>query len=490
MKKSVCAFFLILIVSFSLFSAVFTERVDLSTLESSIQKDNRILLAKSEDNLLLVYQSNNSKITVSRSSDGKKWSTKELTQIPKGSLQAIATKENTVIIGYEDNGSIYSLTSKDGGANFSLNPTEITPKRQNASFGGIAIDDEDVIHVLYHRHDGHWDYNYARSVNGGQSYSHKLKLTRANDSSSTGYSGNLIYKHGNLYTAYVDNNDKFAIKIGISKDGGEYWTFHRIDSSLAGRISMDVDPYDPNLLYISAINKAGLKIYKVEEATRAVVRSSVVFEDPYLHQKINNTTYSTKLTLGDDRSVNVAFYDFNLNSHELLHSKDFGNSWIKETLSDKIPYSSYEWKADLQAFDGGLYFAYNNAKGNTVVINSPILDNLLIADADGLIELSDATRPFSVLLNTELIWILFSVPKSGNYSIKHLSHEKEPLYFVLHNLDSSDDETFLGDNFVDLQLLDFVTEKLNQNDTYLLIVSYLNDKSLNAKASFSISIED
>ena len=104
-----------------------------------------------------------------------------------------------------------------------------------------------------------------------QSYRTFLDFTKSTDSNSTGYSGNLIAAHGNLYTLYQDNNDEFAVKLGISTDGGDTWHINRLAPSTGGALALAVDPKDPDLVYVAAFNKAGLTVLRIPDATSTSV---------------------------------------------------------------------------------------------------------------------------------------------------------------------------------------------------------------------------
>jgi hypothetical protein len=226
---------------------------------ASLDANNNLRLAKTTSSLLLAYQGRDGVYLSNLGVGGSK-------KVADGNLNEIAAKGELVVIGYEVSKRPYVIVSHNGGATFDY-PIALTGTGQDASIQGIAIDEEWAIHVVFHRHNRYWDYNYSRSVDVGRSFQTQLDFTRSTDSNSTGYSSRLVAGNGNLYTLYQDNNDKFSIKLGLSKDSGEEWQIKRFTPTPGGRLALALDRKNSAIAYMATLNAEGLTISRINGAS-------------------------------------------------------------------------------------------------------------------------------------------------------------------------------------------------------------------------------
>lgn len=130
------------------------------------QRTGGIFVDKAGDEILIAYQATEGSLLGRLGSDG--WSISSLPIASGASLQGFAAKDQLLVFAYVDGGLLYALSSLDGGTSF-LPPSRITTTNQSPSVQGLAIDEEGIIHLLFHRHDRFWDHNWAHSTNQGRS---------------------------------------------------------------------------------------------------------------------------------------------------------------------------------------------------------------------------------------------------------------------------------------------------------------------------------
>jgi alpha-tubulin suppressor-like RCC1 family protein len=467
--------------------------IDLATRENLIGSDaftqagNHIYLAQSPDNIMLAYQGNDGKMYFSYSSDNTSWTTTALDSSIHGSLQGLAASASLVVIGYADSGQLFTVSSTDGGLTFST-PVAVISSRQSASIQDMAIDEHDGIHLLFHRHDGYWDYNHAVSTDGGRSYQTTFDFTRMYDSNSTGYSGNLQAIHDNLYTIYQDNNDEYAVKLGVSHNGGDSWTITRIAPSSGGQLALAVDPMDPDLVYMAAFTYDGLTILRIEDATTSSPNFMPVYGDGNLIPS-RNAMVSVHLSIADDGTIIAIYLNPITGSYNLLSSTDNGSSWERSLLTSILEPTSYRWDADILSVRNEFLFARHDGNGSIIVHGPAIHGQIYTPDPIGLVDLADIGEPFGVVLNTAMPMVLFSVPENGEYKITHLTQDTIPLYLSVYDLDASAEDV-LAENFDGTSLYDHLTITLQEGATYLLALGILDDMSLGMTAHFSIAHND
>ena len=485
-KKYLIVVLLIFIALFDLSAIVFNKSPTLVSSSAFTEKDNKVILGQSSNALLVAFQGKDSKIYLAQSSDGVNFSTDRIAAIDKGILQAMAVKDNLVVVGYADAGKIFTVTSLDGGKTFNR-PTTITPTRQNPTINGIVIDEKDIVHLLFHRHDRFWDYNYSRSNDKGSTYTTRLKFTGSTDSNSTGYSASLISQHNNLYTVYQDNNDRFAIKLGISKDSGSTWRIHRINSSKGGKLSFAVDPKNPDLLYIGSFTADGVVIYKIENATSPVFTTTVLYTDNSL-KPTTNSVVSINVDVSDDNEISVVLLNPTIGMYELLTSRDGGQVWSTEIVQTVIPLKNFEWTGDLKSFNNNLIFARHDGNGKILLHgdNLSLSDSIYRANELGFVQLKNINKPFKVAVEQEYTWLFFSIPKAGKYKITNLTHQDSPLFFALANY-NLEDELFIGDNWPELELEDHFHATLEADDNYMLALISLSEEQSDEIVIFEIT---
>ncbi|MFA6706499.1 MAG: hypothetical protein WCR91_01190 [Sphaerochaetaceae bacterium] len=455
---------------------------------AQIDAGNRIFLGRSAGNVVIAYQGADGKTYLSRSPDNRTWSSSLLEGIPHGAyLQGLAAAGSQVVVGYAILGQIFTISSIDEGLNFSV-PVAVTPPQQNASIQDMAIDERGVIHIMFHRHNSYWDYNYARSEDTGKSYRTSLDFTGYTDSNSTGYSGCVQAAHGNLYTLYQDNNDAFAVKLGVSKDSGESWTITRLGPSSGGRLSLAANPQDPDLLYIAAFNNDGLTIIKITEATSSSPKFSPVYGDGNLvpHEQ---AVVSIHIAIAQNQTLTVIYLHPVTGSYSLLSSHDGGNSWEKSLLSTTQTPTNFLWNAELLPVADEFLFARSDGRGN-IIVHGPEIGakkvQVYTPDPDGFIELQSMSEPFGIAMTLEMPMILFSIPQSGMYDITHLDQETIPLYFALYDPEQSLD-IILAENYDGSTVSDNLRYNLNEGILYLLALIILDDTDLGQTSRFSIT---
>ncbi len=465
---------------------------DLAVRETSVASDaitdagNRIHLAQNHDKVLLAYQGKDGNVHLATSQDNVSWTSAVIPQIPNGNVQGLAANGDLVVIGYGDQGQLFTVSSHDGGESF-LAPVAVTPPRRNASIQDMVIDGNGVIHIMYHRHDSYWDYNHAKSFDNGMSYRVTQDFTGAYDSNSTGYYGNLQAIHGNLYTVYQDNNDSYAVKLGVSQDGGDSWTITRLAPSSGGKLALSVDPEDPDLVHVAAFNNDGLTILRIEDATSSPKPRPVYGDGSLVPTK--HAVVSVHLATSADKTITAILLNPVTGSYHLLSSVDAGESWEDNMLTSLLTPTNYLWSADLLAVGNEFLFARHDGRGG-IIIHGPKIarENQIVytPDSIGLVELPSIDKPFSVVMNSGMPMVLFSVPEDGGYKISHLSQDTIPLYLALYDLNESAD-TELAENFDGETLYDQIEYDLSSDTVYLLALGILDDSTLGMQAHFSIS---
>src|SRR5690554_3812600 len=169
-------FILLLVTTLNLFGAYFSIISTELNNDALVAKGTCTFIGKSNDTFIVSYTANDNTIRLIKSEDGEVWETSKVDTVNKGLIQGMAIKDDMVVIAYQDGQKIYTVTSSDGSDTFSK-PTTLTPTNMEASISGVVIDDQNTIHLLFHRHNRFWDYNYAFSTNNGASYTIRNKFT-------------------------------------------------------------------------------------------------------------------------------------------------------------------------------------------------------------------------------------------------------------------------------------------------------------------------
>ena len=459
---------------------------------ASITAGNAVHVANTSTQLVIAYQGAHGNILVSRAGPDGNYEVQAIQALHGASLQALAAKDSLVVVAYGLGGQVFTVTSNDGGASFAP-PVPVSGAKQAASIQDMTIDAHGTVHVVFHRHDQYWDYNYARSSDGGKSYRTFLDFTKSTDSNSTGYSGNLIAAHGNLYTLYQDNNDEFAVKLGISTDGGDTWHINRLAPSTGGALALAVDPKDPDLVYVAAFNKAGLTVLRIPDATSTSVTPWPVHGDGNLRPDTNSVA-TVDIAVAEDGTVAVVYLNPITGSYGLLASEDRGDTWERGILTSLMNPTSFSWGADLLAFRNEFFFGRSDGKG-LVLLHGPRFPDptsaaasqrVFVPDSQGLVELTDTDAPFGVKLTAGMPFVMFSVPSDGEYEVRHLTQDSIPLYIALYDLYGSGD-VVLAENYDGVILHDRLLWEMDASATYLLALGVLDDALLGETVRLEIS---
>ena len=496
-KRTVAVTICMLLVAIGLFGSM--PLIDLSVQQALIATDafaasgNGAFVTSTPSGKVVAYQGNDGRIKVGREETTGRWTTAPLLAVQGGYVQGIASHRNRVTIGYSANGQIFTITSNDAGKSFNP-PVAVTQSRQAASIQDMVTDAKGTIHMVFHRHDSYWDYNYAKSVDGGY-YQVKNGFTKYTDSGSTGYSGNLRAAHGYLYTVYQDNNDDFAVKLSVSKDNGSSWNTTRIAPSSGGRLGLAVDPKDPDLLYIASYNKDGLTILRVRNATGGKPEFWPVYGDGTL-RPTDTSAVTVHIATADDGTVAAIYLNPITGSYTSLSSSDAGETWEKSILLTLVEPKNFLWIADLESFGNDFFFARTDGKGSVLLhgavgrMAAPSVSTgtdmvAYTPDSNGMVEIPSVEDPFGVVLGSSFPMVLFEVPEAGQYRITHLTQASVPLFYSLHDPFNKGDLT-LAENYDGDTLHDWIESRLEPGIVYLLVLGVLDDAHAGKTVEFAM----
>ncbi len=496
-KRTVATMICVLLVAMGLFGSV--PLLDLSVHQATIATDalaasgNGAFVTSTPSGKVVAYQGSDSRIHVGREDATDRWTTVPLLAVQGGYVQGIVSHGNRVTVGYSASGQIFTITSNDAGKSFNP-PVAVTQSRQAASIQDMAIDSEGTIHMVFHRHDNYWDYNYAKSVDGGN-YQVKNDFTRYTDSNSTGYSGNLRAAHGYLYTVYQDNNDDFAVKLAVSKDNGSTWNTSRIAPSSGGRLGLAVDPRDPDLLYIASYNKDGLTILRVRAATSGKPEFWPVHGDGTV-LPTDTSAVTVHIATAEDGTVAAIYLNPITGSYTSLSSSDTGETWEKSILSTSVEPKNFLWVADLESFGNDFFFVRTDGKGSVLLHGaegrlvvsavSTGTDRVVYTpDSNGMVEVPSVEDPFGIVLGSSFPMVMFEVSETGQYRITHLTQASIPLYYSLHDPFKKGDLT-LAENYDGNTLHDAIESDLEPGIVYLLVLGVLDDAHAGKTVEFVI----
>ncbi|MEA5031228.1 MAG: hypothetical protein VB025_03690 [Sphaerochaeta sp.] len=496
-KRTVAVTVCMLLVALGLFGSI--PLLDLSVQQSVVATNalaasgNGVFVTSTPSGKVVAYQGNDGRIHVGREEASGRWTTAPLLAVQGGFVQGIVSHRNRVTVGYSANGQIFTITSNDAGKSFNP-PVSVTQSRQAASIQDMVTDSKGTIHMVFHRHDGYWDYNYAKSVDGGY-YQVKNGFTKYTDSGSTGYSGNLRAAHGYLYTVYQDNNDDFAVKLSVSKDNGSSWNTTRIAPSSGGRLGLAVDPKDPDLLYIASYNKDGLTILRVRNATGGKPEFWPVYGDGTL-RPTDTSAVTVHIATADDGTVAAIYLNPITGSYTSLSSSDAGETWEKSILLTLVEPKNFLWIADLESFGNDFFFARTDGKGSVLLhgavgrMAAPSVSTgtdmvVYTPDSNGMVEIPSVENPFGVVLGSSFPMVLFEVPEAGQYRITHLTQASVPLFYSLHDPFNKGDLT-LAENYDGDTLHDWIESRLEPGIVYLLVLGVLDDAHAGKTVEFAM----
>lgn len=466
----------IFVIALALFmGALFGGEVKELKLSASMEANNNLGLVKTTSSLLIAFQGADGTY-LTHPEGGER-------RVTEGNFNQIAAQGELVVIGYERSKQPFVVVSHDGGLSFER-PIALTGTGHDATIRSIAIDEKGVIHVVFHRHNRYWDYNYSRSSDGGRSFQTKLAFTRSTDSNSTGYAASLVAHSGNLYTLYQDNNDKFAIKLGLSKDGGEMWQIRRLTSTPGGMLALALS--NDNLAFMAALNSEGLSIYKINGASSGNPTYWPLYVDESV-KPVGGKNLPVNIAIGDDNTLAVTYLDPATHNYHLLTSLDMGERWKLEVLGEGPNPAVQEYKSALMAADGGFYFVHLNSQGRVVFHTIGSTVPQYRGDEMGFVNVGEIEGEFELYSQSEITWLFFSVGETGNYEIKHLSQGEYQTFFFLFDLTNESDDS-LADNFIDFDFVDSIFANLVEGNEYVMVVAPLGEVNESTALRFQVNM--
>ncbi|MFA5467601.1 MAG: sialidase family protein [Sphaerochaetaceae bacterium] len=478
MRRFIGFFLLLTLLS----GVVFSGEVSALRLNASLEANNNLGLAKTSDALLLAFQGTDNSFYLNRRAKEGQWNTQRLAE---GNFNQIVAQGDLVVIGYERSRQPFIMVSDDGGLSFER-PIALTGLGQDATIQGLAIDQEGTIHVVFHRHNRYWDYNYSRSRDKGKTFKTSLGFTRNSDSNSTGYSSRLVSSGGNLYTLYQDNNDNFTIKLGLSQDGGQQWQIKRLIATTGGRLALTLDREDPSLAYLAAINSEGLSIFKIKGASgnNPIIWPLFVDESVKPPEKGHIQVH---MVAGEENLLAVTYLNPATRSYELLTTRNRGGSWQKESLGEGPAAAAQEYKSSLLAVDSALYFVHFNAEGSVVFHSISSSVPQYQGDEMGFILMGELKEEFEIINRDEIIWLFFTARETGNHQFTHLSNADFTSYILLYNM-SDDSQSELAENFINFDFADSFLAPLEAGSEYLMVITPFVDISDSATMRFKVEL--
>ncbi|HPZ15904.1 MAG TPA: hypothetical protein PLX25_04495 [Sphaerochaeta sp.] len=490
MRKAAVAIPLLIILCsvFLLFGATPIEQATLRlSTDAATGRAGGIFLDQVGEELLVAYQAIDGSLLGRLNEDG--WSTSRLPISNSAALQAFAAKGQLLVFAYVDGNQLYALSSLDGGKTF-LSPARITPTNQSPSVQGLAIDDEGAIHLLFHRHDRFWDYNWAHSTNQGRTYSVRNQFTRLTDSNSTGYSGSLSSIHGRLYTIYQDTNKGNMIKLGFSENRGESWRITDLQRTTGGVLGFGVDPGDQDLLYVGSIDTEALRILKVTNSTRTP-SSVLLYEDRAVRHSPARQA-SVHVGVSSEGEVLVVYLDPARSSYEVLVSQDGGEHWDRITFEVPIEAAPWRWGSSLKVFGTEPLFVRSDGAGHLLLQGvstegdeEPFDPDMDIYASLGILTIATPHQPFTITHNEEMKISTFTSEYDGSFELYHSDQDRLALTMTVTSFGEGDDEVLwnLDDDF---NFTDRVALTLKKGAAYMLITSLFDAEDLGKRATLVV----
>ncbi len=422
------------------------------------------------------------------------WESSRVDAINEGYIDALTNMNyNDLVLGYLLNGRLYSMTVCDN-LEFGV-PVEITEGAQGASIVDFDTSEDNYLYSVFHRHDSYWDYNLAVSTDGGNSYRVRNAITANWDSSSTGYSGNIVAKHAGLYTVYQDNNDGYAVKFGYSPDQGNSWYFTSFPSS-TGVLNLAVDPRNSWTAYIALINGEGLTVIKSDRANSMEdANLHVAYHDPNVKFSRNNVRYAD-IGVTESGEVVLIYLDSD-DRYKVTTSADGGQIWSLPQVVGRAKSGIYWWQPDLEIDGDTVWFAYYDASGDVAVYTNSRLqmadDSAAVVsykpDEDGYILLPTLADPFSFPMDDGVV-IMFTCEESGSYSITIKGAPESSTYFALYDVYAESD-TAVAENYQGGELLTRVSDaELQEGTTYFLLMALFDESDAGEELKVAFSLQD
>ncbi len=278
--------------------------------------------------------------------------------------------------------------------------------------------------------------------------------------------------NGNLYTLYQDNNDRFSIKLGLSKDSGAGWQISRFTSTPGGRLALALDRENPSVAYMAALNAEGLSISRINNASSSNPTYWPLYIDEGVKPVAGRNTL-VEMVVTEDNTIAVVYPDPVTQSYYLLTSRDGGEKWQKEELGSALNPAIQEYRNSLLAADGGLYFAHLNKEGKIELHTIGSTLTQYRTDDMGFIMAGSIPPEFEVISDQEYVWLFFSVDETGYYEIKHLTHDYYYSLMLLFDL-AGDGDSALADNIDEFDLGDTLFAHLTEGVEYVLVVSFMD----------------
>ena len=289
------------------------------------------------------------------------WQTHHVYTVEQGNVSSLISIDtgngSEIILGYSLDGNLYTIISSDNGLTFSP-PNPISSKSQSAGSLDLDTGTDSTVYAVFHRHQSYWDYNFASSTDGGRNFRVQYNFTSSNDSNSTGYSGHIKVKHGNIYTAYQDNNDNFAMKYAFSRNKGTSWNYTTIGNNLAF-MDIAVDPGNENLVYISYINEKECGVYRSRNATAKYPIFEQIYRDAHIQFDREKVKF-TDIEVAPDGTV-VLVYMNNDEQYMLKTSDDNGSAWSNALPIGESKSTNLYWRSSLVVSGQTILFAFYNA---------------------------------------------------------------------------------------------------------------------------------
>ncbi len=395
--------------------------------------------------------------------------------------------DGSLALAYGWEGNLW-ITRTEDGVNFSR-PVPVYSSAEAVSIADFAISDDDTLYTTYHRHSPNYDFNLAISRDRGTSFSVTKDFTGRTDSSSTGYTGQIEYLAGGLYTAYQDNNHAFAVKFRYSSDGGKSWSLASIPSSL-GVLDLAVNPRNPDLALISILNEQGSFVYRSSNARASKPVFTLTYEDTDVSFSRSHIRY-TDIGFKSDGTAVLVYLNEN-DEYILLTSRTGGQSWGGEEIIGSSVSRAGWWQPDLEIAGETVLFAFYNREGNVDLYTSASQSissssaQKLIPDGDGNMYLEDILSSFSFVLFDGAA-VIFAPEETGVYTLTHETQSSSEALFVIYDL-YSDSEDGFANNWETGELEDSISSVvLESGGIYLLLVSPLDEASVSDVVTFSFS---
>ena len=225
------------------------------------------------------------------------------------------------------NFEVYYKKSTDGGATWAAGQ-RLTSNSGSSGWAAIAVDSSSALHILWEDDSpGNWDIYYAKSSDGGATWSTPQNFTSNDgDSHEVSIAADLS---GNLHVAWHDNTPgNYEVYYRMSSDGGTSWTAAKRltwTSGDSGSPDIAVDSSNhPHIVWQDS-TPGNQEIYyrKSDDAGGAG------WSPPKRLSWNSGTSYYASLAVDQLGKVHVVWHDSTPGDHQLFYrnSTDGGSSW-------------------------------------------------------------------------------------------------------------------------------------------------------------------